>query len=106
MNHFFGPALAYLLLLAVTLLAMAMGFLIVFQAYRGYRRAESRPMLYLAAGLALVTIAPFVLSLAAASVGDALGFTPFTYTYTLPIVSRLIEVVGLACILYSLYMRG
>lgn len=100
-----SPPAAYLLLLALTLLAMAMGFVIVFQAYRGYRRHASRPMLYLAAGLALVTVAPFALSIVATSLGDALGLTPFAYAYTLPIASRAVQLLGLACILYSLYMQ-
>jgi len=95
----------YLVLLAVTLLALVLSLAIVFQAYRGYRRNRSQPMLWLAVGLVLLTVVPFVISLTVASAGTALGFGPVVYAYYVPILNRLIEVVGLACILYSLYSR-
>ncbi|MFD1643641.1 DUF7521 family protein [Halohasta litorea] len=93
----------YLVLLASTLLALALGLTIVFQAYRGYRRNDSTRMLYLAVGLGFVTIAPFGLSL-----GFAL-LTPFVPNATglrvsvLPLLRRLLEITGLGLILYSLY---
>ena len=34
------------------------GLFVAYQAYRGYRRNESRPMLYLAAGVLLLTTVP------------------------------------------------
>jgi glycerol uptake facilitator-like aquaporin len=95
----------YLALLAVTLLGLVLSLAIVFQAYRGYRRNESRPMLWLAIGLILLTVVPFVTSLTVASAGPTLGFGPTVYTYYVPIFSRLVEVAGLACLLYSLYQR-
>lgn len=97
--------LSYLMLLAVTLLALVLSLAIVFQAYRGYRRNRSQPMLWLAVGLVLLTVVPFVVSLTVASVGPALGFGPAVYTYYVPIVSRLVEVAGLVSILYSLYRQ-
>ncbi|ELZ96989.1 hypothetical protein C440_04408 [Haloferax mucosum ATCC BAA-1512] len=96
---------AYLVLLGVTLVAIAMGLFIVFQAYRGYRRNQSQPMLYLAIGFALLTVIPFGISLAGASVGQLLGAQPIVYTYYLPIVGRIVEVCGLGVILYSLSIR-
>ncbi|GGM60292.1 phosphoglycerol transferase MdoB-like AlkP superfamily enzyme [Halarchaeum rubridurum] len=95
----------YLVLLAVTLLALVLSLAIVLQAYRGYRRNRSRPMLYLALGLVLLTVVPFAISLAVASLGQRLGFGPLVYTYYAPIVSRVVEIAGLASILYSLYVR-
>ena len=92
----------YLLVLAATLVATALGLLIVFQAYRGYRRNNSHRMLYLAAGLGLIIVAPFGLSLL---------FTLFVpgdellMSYVLPLGSRLLEISGLGLIIYSLY-RG
>lgn len=97
-----SPAL-YLSLLAATLLAAALGLIIVFQAYRGYRRNDSRRMLYLAAGLSLVTVAPFLLSIVVTVVAPALGSTEFLLSYVLPIASRGLEITGLLLILYSLY---
>lgn len=35
------------------------GVFVVYQAYRGYRRNESHPMLYLAVGVILLTAVPF-----------------------------------------------
>ena len=95
----------YLVLLAVTLAAMVLGLFIVFQAYRGYRRNRSRRMLFLALGLALLTVVPFALSLVATFAGQRLGFGARVYTYWLPIATRLVEVGGLGCILYSLHIR-
>lgn len=53
----------YLIHFAVTLIAMMLGLCIVFQAFRGYRRNDSERMLFLAIGLALLTLAPFALSI-------------------------------------------
>ena len=95
----------YLFLLAITLIAMAMGLYIVFQAFRGHRRNGSRRMLFLAIGLALLTVAPFALSIVGASLGRSFGFGPRLYTFYLPVASRLLEICGLGCILYSLFIR-
>lgn len=97
-----GPAF-YLPLLAATLLAATLGLIIVFQAYRGYRRNDSRRMLFLAAGLALITVAPFLLSIAFTVVAPSLGSGGFLLSYVLPMASRVLEVAGLLLILYSLY---
>lgn len=95
----------YLLLLIVTLGAMILGLFIAFQAFRGYRRNQSHRMLFLALGLLLLTVVPFVLSLLVTFAGQQLGFGSRVYTYWLPITSRLVEICGLSCILYSLYIR-
>lgn len=95
----------YLILLATTLGAMVLGLFIAFQAYRGYRRNRSRRMLFLALGLALLTVAPFALSLVVTFAGQRLGFGPRVYAYWLPITTRLVEISGLGCILYSLQTR-
>lgn len=93
----------YLTLLAATLVASALGLIIVFQAYRGYRRNDSQRMLYLAVGLALITIAPFALSLVVTLVAPSLESGDFLLSYVLPMGSRLLEIAGLISILYSLY---
>lgn len=99
-------AIDYLVLLLLTLVAIGMGLYIVFQAYRGYRRNNSRRMLFLAIGLAFLTVVPFVLSIVVAGVGQRLGFEQRVYTSYVPIVSRGFEICGLSAILYSLYTRG
>lgn len=95
----------YLALLAVTLGALMLGLFIAFQAFRGYRRNQSRRMLFLALGIALLTVAPFALSLVVTFAGQRLGFGPGVYAYWLPIATRLVEICGLGCLLYSLYIR-
>jgi len=96
---------AYLLLFMMTLAAMALGCLIAFQAYRGYRRHGLRPMFYLAIGFVFLTVVPFLLSILFTTVGAQLGAGDFTFRYGLPIASRLMELLGLSCILHSLYMQ-
>lgn len=93
----------YLVLLAATLIASGLGLIIVFQAYRGYRRNDSERMLYLAAGLALITLAPFTLSLIFTLIAPGLESKELLMSYALPISSRVLEIIGLSLILYSLY---
>ena len=93
----------YLMLLAATMVAAALGLIIVFQAYRGYRRNDSRRMLYLATGLALITVAPFLLSIVVTVFAPAVGSSGLLLSYVLPIASRVLEIAGLLLILYSLY---
>ena len=42
-------------LVIAKLVTMVLGFLIAYQAYRGYRRNDSRPMLYVAIGFVLIS---------------------------------------------------
>lgn len=98
-------ATVYLILLSLTLVAIGMGIHIVFQAYRGYRRNESRRMLFLAIGFAFLTIVPFVISLFVAGIGQRVGFASRVYTVYVPIGNRVLEIVGLSAIIYSLYTR-
>ncbi len=93
----------YLGLVTATLIAMTLGLMIVFQAYRGYRRNESQRMLYLAVGLGFVTIAPFGLSLGFELFAPLVAQASLVRTSILPLVSRLLEITGLSLILYSLY---
>jgi len=93
----------YLGLLTATLIALTLSLMIVFQAYRGYRRNESQRMLYLALGLGFVTIAPFGLSLGFEVFAPLVPQTSLVRTSILPLVSRLLEITGLGLILYSLY---
>lgn len=97
------PSVAYLVLLVVSLVATGMALVVIFQAYRGYRRNDSRPMLYLAIGLACLTVIPFAISLLISSVGPAVGFGPREYGFLVPLATRAVEIVGLTVLLYSLY---
>lgn len=91
----------YLALFGATLLAGLLGLLIVVQAYRGYRRNDSKRMFYLAVGFTFITLVPFAASLVGAALEpsmQAISMMPL-----LPLISRLFEIIGLSVILYSLY---
>ena len=87
-------------LLANFVLLVGLSLIIVYQAYRGYRRHGSRPMLFLALGVVLLTIVPTVVSLVASRYVSATVFG----TTVAPFVES-IRVLGLASIVYSLYGR-
>jgi len=46
------------------LASAALGAVVAWTAYRGYARNDSRPMLFLAVGIAFLTVVPFVSSYA------------------------------------------
>ena len=92
----------YLLLLSATLIATGLALFIVFHAYWGYRRNNSVRMLYLASGLCLITVVPMALSISVNSLGQEIGLQPRVYTFYLPLISRISEIVGLCVLLYSL----
>lgn len=79
-------------------LLVCLSFVVVYQAYRGYRRNGSRPMLFLASGVVLLTIVPAVLSIGAAQYVDT-----SVYGSTIAPLIESIRVAGLASIVYSLY---
>ncbi|ELY99861.1 hypothetical protein C482_10267 [Natrialba chahannaoensis JCM 10990] len=72
------------------------GTVIAYQAYRGYRRNDARSMLYLAVGLLLLTLFPFVLNV----VLNTMTATDRIVTVFAKNLSRLL---GLVAIMYSLY---
>ncbi|MFW5974277.1 MAG: DUF7521 family protein [Natrialbaceae archaeon] len=87
-----------LLTVASLFLVALLGTIIAYQAYRGYRRNEARSMLYLAVGLLLLTLVPFVLNVVLTTfVQPDQIVTVFAEN-----VSRL---AGLLVIMYSLYGR-
>ncbi|WP_254521931.1 DUF7521 family protein [Natrinema caseinilyticum] len=53
----------------------ALGTVVTWTAYRGYTRNDSQPMLFLAVGVAFLTVAPFVLSHAVDLATDATDAT-------------------------------
>ena len=93
-----------LTLLAVTLIATGLSLFIVLHAYRGYRRHESRRMLFLASGLALITVIPFTMSMSVTMGGYLTVFDASMYAFWLPLFERVSQIGGLCCLLYSLLM--
>lgn len=83
----------------VTDVLMALiGIYIAYHAYRGYRRNESRPMLYISIGFILVLAVPFVLLM-------AYHLIPFI-SETVAVVIQTFQILGLMAILYALRMSG
>jgi len=79
---------------------ISLSLVIVSQAVRGYRRNGSRPMLFLALGIVLLTIVPTVVT----TVGARL-YSAQTVGLVVSPLSNSIEVLGLGSIVYSLYGR-
>jgi hypothetical protein len=78
------------------LLSVLLGLTISYFAYLGYRRNQSRPMLFIALGFVLILGIP----------GAALVLLGFGLDVPIPIVnsvSQVSELAGLAAILYGLW---
>lgn len=90
--------------LAVSVASVALGLVIGYQAYRGFRRNDSRPMQFLSLGLILLTAVPFTLSFAGTFVfrlrPDLAAIQP-----QFQFLVRIIQFLGLGCITYSLYKK-
>lgn len=81
--------------LFLKLLTMGFGLLVAIAAYRGYRRYESVPLLYVAVGFVLI-------SFGAGLEGVLFDLTPLTL-YQASMVHTVFMVVGMSLILYSIY---
>ena len=79
--------------LTATLTALV-GAFVAYQGYRGYRRNDSRPMLFLAVGILLLTTVPFLVrrSLSLAGIGGPAGGQ---------FAALSVSVLGLLAVLYS-----
>lgn len=77
-------------------LVALLGTVIAYQAYRGYRRNDAGSMLYLAIGLLLLTLCPFLVNIVINTATDmARIVTVFA--------ENLSRLLGLVAIMYSLY---
>ncbi|EMA35230.1 hypothetical protein C445_05908 [Halobiforma lacisalsi AJ5] len=87
-----------LLTVASLFLVALIGTVIAYQAYRGYRRNDAPSMFYLAIGLLLLTLCPFLVNVTINTFTDAQQVATVFFEN----VSRLL---GLVAITYSLYGR-
>lgn len=93
------PSWARLISQGISVITALVGLAIAYQAYRGYRRNDSRPMLFLAIGFILSVGLPFVMLI------PLLLFSHIPEaTAVMAILSNLFTLVGLSCILYALRM--
>jgi len=79
----------------IKLVALVMGVFIVYLAYKGYRRNNSKPLLYVALGFALITAGTMVEGILYVIIGQELLVALF--------VSTVITVIGFLAIIYSIY---
>ena len=91
-------------IVVVSLASTIVGLFIGYQAYRGFRRHQSRAMQYLSLGLILIT----AVTNTAAFVGTGLlrlGVIDAGLQSPITLAVRLLQFTGLVCIAYSLYRR-
>ncbi|MFC4447940.1 DUF7521 family protein [Halorussus aquaticus] len=93
------PSWVRLLSQGMNFVAALVGLLVAYQAYRGYRRNDSRPMLFIAVGFILTVGLPFVLVVPMLLLGNS----P-TAASAYVVLSNGSTLVGLGCILYALRM--
>lgn len=82
-------------LVIAKLITVGLGFLIAYQAYRGYRRNQNKPLLYVAAGFLTISIG----SVLEGILFDVLHFSLF-HAGTL---QTSIVALGMLFVLYALY---
>ena len=76
-------------------LSLALGLIITALALIGYRNNRSRPMLFLAVGIAFLTVIQLLTSVVTARLGPA---------YLISVSTQLAELIGLSLILYSIVL--
>lgn len=92
------------LVFGLSLASVALGLVVGYQAYRGFRRHDSRSMQYLSIGLILLTAVPFTVSF----VGSWLLYVEPGLAVPEEVLALLVRgpmFAGLALITYSLYTR-
>ena len=87
----------------LTAVTAVVGLYIGYQAYRGLQRHDSPPMRYLSAGLILLFGVTYVVAFAGNAV-FRLGVTPLVYQGYFRIAVRFVQLSGVGCIAYSLYL--
>lgn len=88
----------HLELIIAKLVTMLLGVLIAYQAYRGYRRSGSVPMLYVAVGFVLISVGAVI---------EGILFDVFhTTIFMAGTVATGIVALGMVAVLYALYGRA
>lgn len=82
-------------LVVAKLVTMCLGFLIAYQAFKGYRLTGSEPMLYVGIGFLFVSVGAII---------EGILFDVFEFSIFLAgTVQTIIVAIGMVVILYSLY---
>jgi hypothetical protein len=94
---------------ALSVIAAVLGLAVGWIALRGYRRNDSRPMLFVAAGFLLAFWAPPLLLFAYLATDLAATFSPEleeSVPTAIAMAGDLSRIAGFVCILYGLAMPG
>lgn len=91
-------------LLAAALGLVVLGLVLGYQAYRGFRRNDSRPMQFLSVGLILLTAVAYTLAFVSTLLLRE-GIVPIEFQRPITLGVRLVQFAGLLLITYSLYRR-
>ncbi len=92
---------------ALTFAIAILGFLVGYVAFRGYRRNESLPMLFVATGFLLTFWAPGLLLGITVVLDQVATYAPgmsTTVEVALSLAGDVSTLVGLLCLLYGLWM--
>lgn len=85
----------HLVLVAAKLVTMSLGLLIAYQAYRGYRRNDSPPMLFIAVGFLFISVGAIIQGL-------LFEFLD-TNIFDAGAIQTALVAIGMLFVLYSLY---
>lgn len=85
----------HLVLVAAKLVTMSLGLLISYQAYRGYRRNDSTPMLHIAVGFLFISVGAIIQGLLFEFVGLDI--------FDAGAIQTALVAVGMLFVLYSIY---
>lgn len=86
---------ARMLIFTFAAVTAAVGMFVAYQAYQGYQRNESRPMLFLAGGVVCITIIPFVIQY-------SIGLLATTTDAQILLAITIANLAGVSAILYAL----
>jgi len=89
--------------LGLTLAAISVALYIAYQAYRGLRRHDSKPMQYLSVGILLLFGVTYTVSFAG-TVSFRYSLLDLSYQPAFRFLVRLLQVAGLGAVAYSLYL--
>lgn len=83
-------------LVVAKLVTLGLGLLVAGQAYRGYRRSDDPPMLYLAVGFFVISVGAIV---------EGVLYELGQSIFLAGMIQSLVVASGMVAILYSLYGR-
>ncbi|HKJ57737.1 MAG TPA: hypothetical protein VKA37_00780 [Halobacteriales archaeon] len=90
--------MTHVALVTAKVIALLLGLVIAAQAYRGYRRHDSWPMLYLAVGFAVISVGTAVEGILFELLGVPIQ--------TASAIQTAIVTLGMLVVLYSLYAKA